>query len=361
MIEEKSNIDIELEIVKNPHCKEGLLFYKHFKLAPKFCYNIYDIHPTIKKDLYEKLDKCYNFDLLDKEHFFMDNGNNDMSFESFMIPRSDDNLVKIDITKKIIISIESTQLTFYSLTEIDTDIKNDLEDIVQDGIDTKKKNSVHILTYSADDGMYLTDFKIDDKYNDLDLISNYNEGFEDIHNDIINKLDSNDIGLYMLHGVPGTGKTTYIRHLIRRIPKRVIFVSPSMSDRFSNPEMIPFLMKYPDSIIVIEDAENVIESRKGGGNQSVSNLLNLSDGILGDCLKFQIICTFNTSKQSIDEALLRKGRLLKSYEFGELELDKTNSLLKSLGHKESKVGLCLSDIYNQESNNFEIKKSIGFS
>jgi predicted AAA+ superfamily ATPase len=35
-----------------------------------------------------------------------------------------------------------------------------------------------------------------------------------------------DKGIVLLHGLPGTGKTTYLRYLIGRIKKRVLFVSP---------------------------------------------------------------------------------------------------------------------------------------
>ena len=76
------------------------------------------------------------------------------------------------------------------------------------------------------------------------------------------------------------------------------------------------MMKYPDSVLIIEDAEKVVRNRNGNGNETaVSNLLNLSDGILGDCLKTQIVATFNTERQLIDKALLRKGRLIAEYKF----------------------------------------------
>ena len=120
----------------------------------------------------------------------------------------------------------------------------------------------------------------------------------------------------------------------------------------ATPEFVPFMMKHPNSVLIIEDAEKVVKNRSGNGNETaVSNLLNLSDGILGDCLKTQIVATFNTYRQSIDEALLRKGRLIAEYKFNNLDIDKSNKLLKSLNidyitNKE----MPLSDIYNYEDN-----------
>jgi ATP-dependent 26S proteasome regulatory subunit len=82
---------------------------------------------------------------------------------------------------------------------------------------------------------------------------------------------------------------------------------------------------------VIEDAENVIMDRKISSNASVSNLLNISDGLLADFLNVQIICTFNSSLTLIDNALMRKGRLIAKYEFGKLGINKAQRLSDHLG------------------------------
>ena len=214
-------------------------------------------------------------------------------------------------------------------------------------------------------GLTLQKFDITTK-EDLDLNKNYNKGFKEISKKIVNKLnEKNGKGIILLHGEPGTGKTTYIRNLTRLLHKEVIFVPNNMVDTLATPEFIPFMMKYPNSVLIIEDAEKVVRNRNGNGNETaVSNLLNLSDGILGDCLKTQIVATFNTERQLIDNALLRKGRLIAEYKFENLSVDKSNKLLKSLkiDHK-TKDPMPLSDIYNYEDtlgveNN--IKTKIGF-
>jgi SpoVK/Ycf46/Vps4 family AAA+-type ATPase len=81
----------------------------------------------------------------------------------------------------------------------------------------------------------------------------------------------------------------------------------------TKPGFLPFLMQHPNSILIIEDAENIIRDRAHDNclsNQAVANLLNLSDGLLGDAMHQQIICTFNCDVQGIDPALLRDGRLV---------------------------------------------------
>jgi ATP-dependent 26S proteasome regulatory subunit len=138
-----------------------------------------------------------------------------------------------------------------------------------------------------------------------------------------------------LHGLPGTGKTTYLRHLIGSIKKRVLFVAPSVASNLMNPEFIDLLIDNPNAVVIIEDAENIIMDRKFSSNSSVSNLLNISDGLLSDCLNVQIICTFNSELHMVDSALLRKGRLIAKYEFDKLNAKKAQRLSDHLGFKNS--------------------------
>jgi ATP-dependent 26S proteasome regulatory subunit len=82
-----------------------------------------------------------------------------------------------------------------------------------------------------------------------------------------------------------------------------------------------------NSVLVIEDAEELISSREEVRNSNLSMLLNLTDGLLGESVGIQIIVTFNTDVNNIDKALLRKGRLSIIYEFKLLALDRRNALL----------------------------------
>ena len=93
-------------------------------------------------------------------------------------------------------------------------------------------------------------------------------------------------------------------------------------------------MNNPNSVLIIEDAENVIMDRKLSGNASVSNLLNVSDGLLADFLNVQLICTFNNSLTLVDNALLRKGRLIAKYEFRKLGVSKAQKLSNHLGFEQ---------------------------
>ena len=199
----------------------------------------------------------------------------------------------------------------------------------------------------------------------LRLEDNYNDDFKEIHQTILKRLSSkNDKGLVLLHGKPGTGKTSYIRYLISSVKKRVIFLPPNMASAITNPGLISILIDNSNSIFVIEDAENIIVDREKDGSSPVSALLNISDGLLADCLNIQIICSFNTDISKIDSALMRKGRLIAKYEFKELETEKAQQLSNKLGFETSiNKPMTLTSIYNQEEKDFQYTRRsnpIGF-
>ncbi|MEJ7658644.1 MAG: hypothetical protein WKG07_02960 [Hymenobacter sp.] len=76
-------------------------------------------------------------------------------------------------------------------------------------------------------------------------------------------------------------------------------ISPSCSFRLAwrcasaDPEFINLLHDNANSILLIEDAEELLTKRSATGSNAVSNLLNLSDGLLSDGFHIQIVCTFN--------------------------------------------------------------------
>ena len=62
----------------------------------------------------------------------------------------------------------------------------------------------------------------------LDLELYYEDDFIEVDRTIQNRLTKkDDKGIVLLHGLPGTGKTTYLRYLIGRLKKKVLFLSPA--------------------------------------------------------------------------------------------------------------------------------------
>jgi hypothetical protein len=102
----------------------------------------------------------------------------------------------------------------------------------------------------------------------------------------------------------------------------------------TKPGFLPFLMQHPNSVLIVEDAENIIRDREQDKflpNQAVANLLNLSDGLLGDAMHQQIICTFNCDVKGVDPALLREGRLVIEHKFDKLSVENARRMCVELG------------------------------
>lgn len=198
----------------------------------------------------------------------------------------------------------------------------------------------------------------------LNLDIFYEDDFREIDAVIQKRLrQKKDKGIVLLHGLPGTGKTTYLRYLVGKIKKRVLFLSPSVAGNLMNPDFIELLIDNPDSVLIIEDAENIIMDRKYSSSSSVSNLLNISDGLLADFLNVQLICTFNSSLAMIDNALLRKGRLIAKYEFGKLGIEKSQRLSDHFGFNTNiDKPMTIAEIANPHEKQYEAKQVqvIGF-
>jgi hypothetical protein len=199
----------------------------------------------------------------------------------------------------------------------------------------------------------------------LSIEDNYNDDFHAVHQVILKRLSTkNDKGLVLLHGKPGTGKTSYIRYLTSQLVKDVIFLPPNMASALTNPELLKLLIFNTNSVLVIEDAENIISDREHQGNSPASVLLNISDGLLSDCLKIQIICSFNTDLSKIDKAFLRKSRLIARYEFRELSIEKASALSAKLGFSSPiQSPMTLAAVYQQDDMDFNqvpVRTSIGF-
>jgi len=277
----------------------------------------------------------------------------------------DDDDVNVLLNDPNLTTVANTDIHLYYDTKLyDIDkIEKIVNDIIKDCEIIQTDKHFIDLIYSSNNGLSTKSFKIEDVEIDLDL--NYNEGFRDKHKFLLHQLSTTSKGVAILHGYQGTGKTMYIRHLISKLSKshkRVIYMPSSMVEQLSSPAFIPLLAENANSILVIEDAENAVQSRDTG-HTAVANLLNLADGLLSDALSIQMIVTFNMNISNIDKALLREGRLILKHEFDKLTPEKSTALSKKLGiGKTYTKAASLAEIYNehQEYKHKEIKRKIGF-
>lgn len=205
----------------------------------------------------------------------------------------------------------------------------------------EESNSVIKLLIQGQSGLDLISNKI--KYiKDFDENINliYGENFNIEYNNLLNLFKNNSHGLFLLHGCPGSGKTTLIRQIVNECndnkKKVFIYIPNYLISQLTTPTFMSFLLEtcrnYESLVLVIEDAEQLLIDREHSGDvASISNILNLVSGILNDIFKIQIIATFNTDLTNIDSALLRSGRLLYRKEFGVLSIYSAQKLCNKLG------------------------------
>ena len=217
---------------------------------------------------------------------------------------------------------------------------------------------------SRNDRSFYTEEINTGNFEELEVESLYNDDFQEINAIINHSIENGKSGLILLHGKPGTGKTSYIKHLISKFEENsFIFVQNEFVKELLKPEFISFLVRHRSSILIIEDAEKIIMSRESSEDSVVSTILQLTDGLFSDYLNIKVICSFNSKMDKIDTALLRKGRMIANYEFKPLNKEKANRLIQSLGYEGPDRDMTLAEIFNLKEKDFRQleQKKIGFT
>ena len=125
------------------------------------------------------------------------------------------------------------------------------------------------------------------------------------HNHLREFLES-DSAVLLLSGVPGTGKTTLIRHLISdfKLNAEIIYNEKLLS----NDTVLQGFIFGESNLMIVEDADHVITSREFDANPLMSRFLNISDGVIKTPSKKLIFTTNILDFDKIDQALIRPGR-----------------------------------------------------
>ena len=189
---------------------------------------------------------------------------------------------------------------------------------------------------------------------------------------------SNPCGrIVILNGPPGSGKTHLIRAVMNEVSNAMFFVVPSnMLSQLGSPSMIKALCashkKGQSMVMLIEDADEALSSRKSDNVSEISALLNLSDGIFGAILDLRVLATTNIDVGGIDPAVVRDGRLCQNIEIGKHDAEGAKNIYKRLCDKDTDLFTkgnyyVLGEIYKAakgletESSKKKPKARVGFS
>lgn len=130
--------------------------------------------------------------------------------------------------------------------------------------------------------------------------------------------------LLFISGVPGSGKTSFIRaNIARSNMNAYIGYDPKLFER--DDMFISFLSSKRDHLMILEDSESVVLPRDEQGNSMMSRFLNVSDGLLRNNKKKWIFTTNESNFDRVDQALIRPGRCFDFIEFKRLSFEEAET------------------------------------
>ena len=158
--------------------------------------------------------------------------------------------------------------------------------------------------------------------------------------------------LLLMYGPPGTGKTHAIRALAqewREWCDVAYIVDPDMFFGSADYMLSVLLDDHDDRwiLVVVEDTDELITvDAKARSGQSMSRLLNVCDGFVGQGLQVMVLLTTNEPIDALAPAVRRAGRCAAEIEAGLFPADEATAWLQARGHAVVVEDDCtLADLY----------------
>lgn len=197
---------------------------------------------------------------------------------------------------------------------------------------------------------------------DASLLNNYPKATKQKLEKLATPIVPTNGKILLLHGLPGTGKTYIIRYLSNFWKNNCIFHYISDPENFFG--NVNYLMKVIDTnyddiensnnskitynVLILEDAGSYIELNENGVQEnSLTKLLNLTDGLLGQGLNLLMIISTNKEYNKLNPAIYRAGRCIDNIEFVEFSAQEANKWFESHDRSDltTKTPMLLADMY----------------
>lgn len=246
-----------------------------------------------------------------------------------------DTVIVIDITHK-------SRLTEIAVYSLDKELFDAVSKLAKDFVAYKEtKGKVYILVQDSDGPEFHELGHAGETFEP----GNYEPAVVEHYRHVIQDLNSSEPcgRVIILDGPPGTGKTHMIRAMLEEVPKATfVLVQANMVSSLGNPTFVRALMREMQPgrpiIILVEDADECLASRKADNQSDISALLNFGDGIFGVGMDLRIVATTNRDLTDLDGAVTRPRRLCRRIEVGFLNHEQAEAVYRRLVASESPSG-----------------------
>lgn len=181
----------------------------------------------------------------------------------------------------------------------------------------------------------------------------------------INDFLESPANVLIMIGDPGLGKSALINEIVLSARKftQIIYDKEVMKTDQLYSDFINRSLREDGGLMVMEDADIVLSDRVMTNNETMSRILNMSDGIV-DTSGAKFILSANIQrKEDIDSALTRPGRCFDIVEFRPLTYDEAVIASQAIGKElfdHDKNEYTVAEIFNATPNRREKKFSVGF-